>query len=130
MYSEEQLNLARVAAFIDGEGCIRLSKRTYISKSGEKHEYFYPNLTIGMKSKRTIETIYRLIGEIGEVYEHKGVHIWNVHNEDVEKVLKAVYPFLITKKEQAKTILEYFKENANHEALYWKSRFEKAISYK
>lgn len=129
MYSKEDLHYAKLAAYIDGEGCLSLSKRTYKTKAGETKNYFYPNITVAMKHRKTIEHIFSLIN-LGEIYEHRGVHIWSVHNEEVKKVIEKVYPYLVTKKEQAKTILQYFENGANVEALYWKNRFEKVMSYK
>ncbi len=129
MYTQEDLHKQQLASFIDGEGCIRLSKRTYTTTSGDVKNYFYPNVTIGMKHKKTIEHIHN-IANIGEIYEHNGMYIWHVHNKDIKNFLTELLPFLLTKKDQAETVLDYFKENANPEALYWKSRFEKQVSYK
>lgn len=94
---------AYIAALIDGEGSIIIQ---------EKSTNDCLQLAIVNTHKGVIEWLANKWGK-GRIYQRKRDSKWretfeyNLYCSSAEKLIKAVYPWLIIKKEQAKTALEF-----------------------
>lgn len=99
--------LAYIAGIIDGEGCISLSKE-------KKTGYFIPSIFVGMCDSMCINILHMYTG-LGSLshrapshWGNKHVYIWQVRNRlEIYLLLKAVHPYLITKRKQADVLLEF-----------------------
>ncbi|MDE1852493.1 MAG: hypothetical protein KGI38_01965 [Thaumarchaeota archaeon] len=106
---------AWLAAIIDGEGTIMLSKRK--CSAARRGFYYIPSLEITNSNKALLIKILVMIGE-GGVYPDrrsegnprwKKKWIYNGSAGLMRVILPQILPFLIIKKEQAKTMLEYLQ---------------------
>lgn len=102
---------AYLAGLIDGEGCLFISKQQF-------KQCVYPSyrahLIVGMTNKSVIDYIHSLVdaGNVyftkskSEKYMHK--YRWEVTaNVDISKILNNILPFLIVKKAEAETMLDF-----------------------
>jgi len=97
--------LAYLAGFFDGEGCITISRIR--DKSG----------SLILMISNTNETIIKLIAKwfkgdimyIKQKDNRKEAWTFKAYSQDAEIFLKAIYPYLLIKKEQAHIGLEYQK---------------------
>ncbi|MBU0791738.1 MAG: LAGLIDADG family homing endonuclease, partial [Gammaproteobacteria bacterium] len=122
------VELAWVAGIIDGEGCISVIKSKVNKKEGVYFRYQL-NIYVGMIHK---PTIYRIkdIFKFGHLAkDDRGSEcsrtrfIWGVSCNQAEAVLKAILPFMITKKEEARVALE-FQENTDRSGGKYPSKGE------
>ena len=82
-----QVEAAWLAGIIDGEGSI------YIRRS---------------RKKETDNFTYALSVRVGMTHKRKKkIFLWTLDTRKAEKVLKEVYPYLVTKKEQATLALAF-----------------------
>ena len=103
MMTKEEL--AYLAGFFDGEGCITISRIR--DKSG----------SLILMISNTNETIIKLIAKwfkgdimyIKQKDNRKEAWTFKAYSQDAEIFLKAIYPYLLIKKEQAHIGLEYQK---------------------
>jgi hypothetical protein len=106
---------AYLAGLIDGEGCLFISKQQF-------KRCVYPSyrahLIIVMTSKSVIEYVHSLVGagnvyfvkSISENLQHK--YRWEVtNNADLFKIISGIMPFLIVKKHEAETALEFISSD-------------------
>ena len=109
----EETTKAYIAGLIDGEGSIFIN----IVK---QHYHFRPQLSIMMTDKKTIEYLISKIKFCRYSEADRG--IWKrqyglIINRmsDIITILELVFPYLVTKKEQAKIMLEFcsYKHNKN-----------------
>lgn len=97
MTSEEQI--AFIAGFFDGEGCISVQKNGGIS------------VGIVNTSKNVLEFIQSICG--GSIQErsqivNKKQYVYRIYGEDAIIFIDSIKKYLIDKKEQAETVIEYF----------------------
>lgn len=110
------LLLAWLAGFWDGEGCIRLSPRK--PKGG--NNWIVPELSVTNTHLQTMEKMSKILTEL-EIGHHLA-EMHRLHNrlnhrkcyrimiagqKRTKKFLDLIIPYLITKKEQAKTCKEF-----------------------
>ena len=104
---------AYIAGFFDGEGCLSYYKMK--SKSSKRGWTF---VGCAYMTNTHLETIIALKNMIGfgcvrkrNVYSYSGnrKETWNISfsPRQLRVLLKAIYPYLITKKQQAKIMLDY-----------------------
>lgn len=124
MLSEQ---LAYAAGIIDGEGCIHVNKRKPNTINRQKNMLYIPKLTVRMTHEPTVKFLQTLFG--GSVYcqyppNNKPIWTWDIQGKHVENALIALSPFMITKKEEALTMLTFYKVNSleHRESIYWKLR--------
>lgn len=98
-----------VAGLIDGEGCIRLSRK----KGKVDKDYFHPVIEVNMTNEEVIQYLFENVG--GNMYikewddstGYKTVYRWTLNKKDeVEQFLKEILPFSIVKRTQ---IIELLK---------------------
>lgn len=95
-----------IAGFIDGEGHIRLSRRK------NKH-YISGVIGITNTNKAILESIQSVIGGKIEYNKPAKAHwkpgyVLKITGKKVLEVLDKVYPYLIIKKQQAKTVQDFY----------------------
>jgi hypothetical protein len=101
-------NLAWSAGIIDGEGCI------FIHLQKRKHRplpSYVINLRVKMTHKVTVNKLQDIFNcgsiYIGKTPKFKNTYSWTVASTNAEYVIGQILPFLVTKKEQAETIMEF-----------------------
>jgi hypothetical protein len=106
---------AWLAAIIDGEGTITLSKRK--SKLARRGFYYIPTLEVTNSCKELLIKIWETVGEGGVYRERRSEQnprwkrkwLYNGSAGVLRAVLPQILPYLIIKKNQAKTTLEYLQ---------------------
>lgn len=108
-----------VAGLIDGEGCITIETRKFITKDGEETIYYYGSVKIGMKSPLTIHKLHKLL-KTGNVYTQKSGMVYLViHGDKATPILEEIVDLMITKREQAELYLLFMKtKRANAKSFY------------
>lgn len=115
-----------VAGVVDGEGTITICRSEYVAH--KKHvakdgtEKVYDSPTVGFHVKVSVKNMdLRLMKWLqqrfgGEYYEGKSVNetwknpfVWHHKAESKQEFLLAILPYLIVKREQAKTALEFLR---------------------
>lgn len=101
----EEIALAYMAGFFDGEGYIGLLKRN----RGKYIEYFV-QMAIGQKDGATMDWIKENFG--GHIHHVKrdGSYFWIASNRAAFRILKRILPYLKYKKPQAEMALQFFDE--------------------
>lgn len=100
-----EINWARLATWIDGEGCIRLQ-----SSGGRRlHCYMALHVIIGQKDARLISWLKANFG--GNAWfrpkARYPIWYWRTRGTDTAEILRRCLPYLIVKREQAELALEY-----------------------
>lgn len=98
------IQLAYIAGFVDGEGCVQISKNGSLS------------LSIINTAHQTLTFIKRVLG-CGSVAPrkqkvNKPQYVFRVYGTSAAEVLTALLPYLIEKRPQAELALEFFKRRA------------------
>lgn len=115
----KKTDLAWAAGIIDGEGCIGIVKddrKALNQKNGWNLSPMYKlRISVGMSHKETVEKLHALFrdGRVNgqKCYKHPGhkqVYYWVVNADQAWRVIRAVKPYLITKKEQAKVAEKFY----------------------
>ena len=98
--------LAYLAGLIDGEGTITV---TYHTPRKGKHKYLTLWVKVANTDARMTEWIKSALSGWITVYHrppYKICYVWGDTGQRAASILRAVYPYLITKKEQAKLAIE------------------------
>lgn len=109
-----------LAGLFDGEGSVILTRRFKYDRNRVKRKSFVVYVTISNTHKEVIDFVKNTFG--GSVYSRERATtdkircnyrcwVWVASNLVAYKVLKALYPSLIIKKEEAREILEYIDRN-------------------
>ncbi len=105
------LSLEYIAGFIDGEGCITLTKRYKIRKNGARHVEYQPVLVVSNTHRGILEGIKkRLSGKIvvrKAKERHKASYHLRLGNKQCYEAMEMLREHLILKKRQAILILEF-----------------------
>lgn len=115
-----------LAGMLDGDGCFLVERRKY-----KKTSYYYPSIKLGLKSRKTIETIAERY-DIEKVYSSKnGMFMLVFYGEKAKEILERVMPYLITKKNQAIVLKDFFENSSfvNQRFYYEKMKELKVKSY-
>ena len=103
--------IAYLAGFIDGEGCIRLSKFKASSRGGRPQ--YKLSISVVQVDRRPLLLLLTFFGgNIEQVkrksYNHQDAWRWYVsRRDDIRLLLDAIQPFCIVKQEQVATALLY-----------------------
>ena len=106
-----------MAGFIDGEGCITLSKLYRPNKTKTSVE-FQPVVQIGMADTPQNKKVLKLLkeeygGYYAEYARKKLVHrdtvFWRVTDNKATILLEDILPYLIIKREQAEIVIRFSK---------------------
>jgi hypothetical protein len=104
-----EIDWGRLAAYLDGEGCIRIHANSPHRKTG--YRYHGMMLVVGQREPELCEWLHEKFG--GYFYRSKEVlgrttmHYWRVNTIGTTEILKRCLPYMIVKKAQAEVALEY-----------------------
>ena len=111
-YPVEELEvwqLGYIAGIVDGEGCLNLSKQT-------NRKDISPVVVVGMTDVKCVQFLYNITG-VGNFFvkhgkqtpkNYKTKYVWAVRGRlEIYLLLKAIYPYLVVKKEQTDVMLEF-----------------------
>lgn len=121
---------AYLAGLIDGEGCIT------ITKAKRPHSTPLPIyillIVISQKDKQLLD-FWKAKTQLGSVFAVKksrndGIYQWQIKSRQAETLLRAVYDFLILKKNQADLVFKFMK--ATHKRGYNKRSSSENVRFK
>lgn len=127
----KQTDLARLAAFLDGEGCITITFRHRKKRSAVYHIY-QPHVVISNSDKRLIDWLEHTFGgwisKLQPKYPNsKLMYTWHMNN--VRELLSKVYPYLVLKREQAKILMDFPLPKSRNGARTEKEKLEQERAY-
>ena len=101
-----KIELAYIAGFFDGEGCVRINKRLR-ERWNPEYSLF---LSIGQKDGFTLDWIKSLFG--GNVYQTKrdNSFTWTISNKKAYFFLKEIYPYSQYKKPQIELAIQFMEQ--------------------
>ena len=111
-WTDDDLLLAYLAGFIDGEGSIAMMRRRgYTRKTdGQTFDYWFLKLLCVNANPTVIHILQERFGK-GQLYHyengHRGFYQWYVKGPTATAALKALLPHLRLKGEQAKLAVEF-----------------------
>jgi hypothetical protein len=113
---KNELDRAWLAGIIEGEGCIHIHKRT----NGRKNPTYGLFLSIHNTNKKMIDRVVQLTGLGGNIQTTRKdrnftLYRWNAMSDNAKMVLREVYPYLITKRNQARCALHCPSSGKNAE---------------
>jgi len=107
-----------LAGFIDGEGCISSTKHKFIGNNNKRYCYYKPCIRIANTHKDTMIIIGKILDKLGVswTWYEQNRNRWNsIYYISIRKknsiilLLSEILPYLITKNEQARIMLELLK---------------------
>jgi hypothetical protein len=101
-----EIDYARLAAYIDGEGCIRLQP----SGHKRRNRFYTVVVIIGQMDKRLTDWLEETFGgsvAIGQGSKYLPMYYWKLGSQALDYVLVRCMPYFIVKGEQVKIALEY-----------------------
>jgi len=143
-----ETDIAWAAGLIDGEGCISIRKSKPNIEYGEKNYVYNATLTVGMTHLPTVEKLNTIFPGymqccIRENENWKTQIRWYAKNIELLGILQTLLPYLICKKDDAKTTIEFlmlpkatsFKETPSwlllrREELYQQAKNNKKYEFK
>jgi hypothetical protein len=140
--TQDKINWARLAAWMDGEGCISIGSaiKTRIRKSGEEIKYIHYGLQVAITgtSQLLMDWLLEVFG--GRVYPYENqlkkakgkcklCFKWHPPTGEgvMERFILALLPYLVVKRAQAELALEYLRlpHNSAKERAILKDRCKK-----
>jgi len=131
-----QIELGYITGLIDGEGSISLTW-DYKKDNKKRKVFLCPRITIQMTHKETIDKVHKLLMRsnfIHSLYEvsnrskYYKKHYKNIYRiqmyraEEIFSLLKIIKPILITKKKQAKLLIEFCESRFKRKYLAYTDR--------
>jgi hypothetical protein len=108
-----EIDWARLAAYIDGEGCISIHRRKQYShkaKPGWRPNYLV-QVSIGNTDARLIKWLHATFGGFVGTYpdpkNRNWCFRWTAHSGKCSDLLKQCLPYFIMKREQAEIAIEF-----------------------
>lgn len=102
------------AGIVDGEGCIRIDKKSVTEKNNLVNPSYRLSLGVKMTSLETVQQL-KSIFRCGNIYPErydskKTCYRWEVGGKDAYIVLRRMYPFSVTKEKEIFLGIDYFAE--------------------
>jgi len=85
---------AYMAGYFDGDGCVN------ITKSSGRHRL---QIVLTKKDDEFLNTLRRSVGNLGSV----SGGCWRIVTQEAEDFLHGIYPYVVKKREQVETALEF-----------------------
>jgi DNA modification methylase len=89
---------AWLAGLIDGEGCIQIHRQ---EKANGWAPSFQLDLSVGMMTAEAVQRAHAITGLGSCRQQNRGVWDWSVRGQQTATLLRAIYPYLVTKRRQA-----------------------------
>jgi hypothetical protein len=117
MIIKDKSKLSYLAAMLDGEGFFCISKTNAYYESGEIYPAFDLQIGIANTSEKLMKWLvsnfgqkYRPLSQRTNTFAKKVCYQWRIERRENQEVfILAILPYLIIKKEQAKTALQYIR---------------------
>jgi hypothetical protein len=100
------IEFARLAAWIDGEGCLQILK----TGADRRNPYFQVRLVIGQADEGVMEWLKGTFGgnySKGSGSTNAQMYYWRLNAADLDEVLRRCMPYFILKGAQAEVVLAY-----------------------
>lgn len=101
-----ELELAWMAGFIDGEGCLTVQRTKH---AYDQFAYFQPVVTVAQIHRHPLEDFARVFGRAVHSQTKgngRAYYYWTVYGTRAKEVLTALRPYLRVKQRQADLLLE------------------------
>ena len=127
----QQVRLERLiywlAGIIDGEGCIMLTWKRY-----KKYENIEPRVIITNNDLHLLSNVCFVLQEIGVGYwisfsKQKSTNVIVKGFKRTKKLLSLIYPILISKRDEAKTVLDFLASRELNQYKWGYSEEEKNL---
>jgi len=112
-----QIDLARLAAYIDGEGEITINAYQMTHRDGKRRSHTRAVISITNSDIRLLEWVRQVVG-VGTIHANtrtaraneknwKTVYVWCLQNDRACKVLEIILPYLIIKRDRAEIVIAH-----------------------
>jgi hypothetical protein len=110
-YTQRDLDTARLAAYIDGEGSIGLKKS---SQGKNRHDKYSLEIVVVNTDLRLLVWIQEIFGGSVRLHrvstdKHKATYTWKASNEKAGEILSECLPFFVIKRDQAELGIAFRK---------------------
>lgn len=108
-----ETEIAYLAGFFDGEGCIQINKvGTELAKRYNKNGRYYLMVSVNQVNPAPLEILQKSYnGTIGPHAEKTSTKrktwVWRVQGKHADKFLEDILPYLLVKKEEALVALQF-----------------------
>jgi hypothetical protein len=117
MITKDKSKLAYLAAMLDGEGYFSISRTTIYDRNHNPYPAFDLQIGIANTSTKLMKWLvsnfgqsYRPLSHRTNTFAKKVCYQWKMERRENQELLTlAVLPYLVIKKEQAKTALRYIR---------------------
>lgn len=114
--TRQAFSLAWAAGFVDGEGCICIYTQRYTADPKRKLAYRL-GVFITQNDRQVLEHFQQGLGIAGNIYEvrrtlqhNRQVYTLNFTGINALRVITAVQPYLVRKRLEAKTAIDYWEQ--------------------
>src|SRR5688572_11376984 len=107
--------IAWAAGLIDGEGCLFIQRQRKQAGVRTRTDNFRLYLKVTMGCERTLIRLHSIL-QVGSVFEHEAISkkantsfTYLASLDDASTVLHILYPYLVTKRDEAKLAIEFLE---------------------
>jgi len=118
----ERLNIAWVAGFIDGEGCICILKQKYLSSDGAQKVYYRLSVSISQNNLEVLQRVKEVSGIHGNIFAKKRTiktnrqcYTLNYDSKHALSFIRALKPFLVRKRAEVDAIEQFWLQGRMEE---------------
>lgn len=108
MKQNKALKLSYAAGFIDGEGCIAITK---YKKPIAKSPSYAISVTFGQKDGDVVDWFIGNFGGYSHTVKRDGSYIWRTSDRKAYEILKQIEPFLRYKRPQAQLAIRFYERS-------------------
>ena len=117
MVTKDKSKLAYLAAMLDGEGWFSITRTMIYDRNKNPYPAFDLQIGVANTSLKLMKWLvsnfgqsYRELSQRKNTFAKRKVYSWRIERrENQESLILAVLPYLVIKKEQAKTALRYIR---------------------
>ena len=109
-----EIDIARLAAYIDGEGCILITRKCSTGKNNHGRKYHFLRVVVGNTDPRLMSWLKNTFGGYINTQmrnlsknSRRVSFTWIVHSKAAEDLLRFCMPYFVMKQGQAALALEY-----------------------
>ncbi len=118
---KDNLEIAYLAGFFDGEGGINVHRRRYVKKLGGESIYYILRVDVANTDKQNIYRLKDLFGGCITLRKkqdqaNQAVWAWQITTKKAQDFLRAVYPYLRVKRKQAETAMQFEIDKTNQKS--------------